>query len=593
MSETAKADNVATMPTKAGFKKLKDCTSLAEAFDTKELKDIMNAAIPKHLNAETMLRAFIQAASKTPLIYKCDLRQSLGAFMSLTYLGLVPGTVLQQSHLIPFARRKKVKGEWVDAGYDLNLIIGYPGYVELAFRSGFIKDIATGVVFPGEVFDYEKGSERFIRHKPNIDLDTSSLTPRGCYAIAQFLNEGEEFEIMSWTEILGIRNRSQSYRTALAAKERAEDKSERLPNTWLEAAWVRDAPEMGRKTVLRRLAKLLPKCPELRAGIGIEDAQEGGHRLDFGTVIDGTATPMDGIPDVPEDEQPDPREPVRQGRDPGAAHTDRRREEPPTAQRQPEPPPPESTPEFEAVLIDQYGDVMNEPYRNPVAFARDLVALWNGVNDNTDWMATITENNEDAIGAARAFPEAARILAVLDEEPPLPGDDGDGEKMPADDPIILAVSVPMKGDKLDWPAYRHEFMRVMATAMITDAWWEAQRQTIEGMPAGQRPLLLEAIEQFLRKNGLFAPDWLIALKPKAKAAKQESQADDDEAWVETQLRDLEAIPLNAQGAAIFDTAVKGAMKTMQRLKVEKPELFAKAKVAFDQKHARLSVYRRG
>jgi recombination protein RecT len=631
-AKTTDAGNVSQLPSKASFKRLAECDTLGEAFQTKELRDLIAGAIPRHMEPDRMLRAFVQAAGKAPLIYKCDMRQAIGAMMSLTYLGLVPGTVLQHAHLIPFAKTK-----WNPAtrtrdpdGYDLQVVIGYQGYVELAMRSGFVKDISAAVVLPPDHLDWERGSKRFLTHKETLN-DTTGMTPRGAWALAKFINDGEEFEIMSWPDILKIRNRSQGYQAALRQKEAAEEKGRRPPPAWTEAPWVAHEREMGKKTVIRRLAKLLPKCPDLHAGIGIEEAQDAGKKLDFGPVIDGTALPEEGIPEKPEPDAPgDPGAtfgvrggaPEDQGGPPGdepppedeggqTKGTTQQKPKPgATRQQKPakpaatkprqEPPrqPAPTQPVFETILLNAYGEV-GETYTDQVAFARAIVALW--LNSPAAEAGQIVEHNADALAEAELVPAAALILKGLNE--PHPGDADENESgaqdstesedpptnesedggEPGGEPMPwAAVAPPQHAGKPAWSVWPTLMRDEMATVDPGDleAWAGVQQAVIAEAPVQQRTIVVRALATQFTAHLQSPPDWLAALDP---------QAANDEKWLADREADLRAMKDDQTGRRAFDTLMRMDMvrTVMGRLHRTAPALFERATKMFADKNAKL------
>jgi recombination protein RecT len=644
MSDQAKTDagNVSQLPSRASFKTLGECRSLAEAFETKDMREKIAQAIPRNMSPDTMLRAFIQAATKAPLIFKCDYRQSIGAFLSLAYLGLEPGTVLQHAHLIPFAFKDRwnPKTRQKEDGYDLTLIIGYPGLVELAHRSGMVTDLQTGVVMLADQFEFQKGTDKYLIHRPNIDVFNAADTPRCAYAVASLIEHGKEFEVMPWGEVMSIRDKSQAFRRAKRAKEEAEEKGRRPPLTWTEAPWVAHVRQMARKTALRRLAGLLPKCPELRAGFGLDDANERGAKLDYGAVIEGTATPMDGIPERDEtppadpgathgvrtntaeddgggppggEEPPPPADeysgetrtttraartkpgPVKAGKPapsakPGASK--------PATTKTPPPPPP-----FETILINAYGEI-GETYTDQVAFARAVIAMW--LAYRPDEAAQLVEHNADALAEAEQLPAAAVLLKGLSE--PHPGDDGGNETGTADsaegeeppenesddsgsgDPSAdggeqmpwAAVIPPESNGKPAWSVWPTLVRDEMATidAGDLDAWAGVQQAVIAEAPVQQRTIVARALAMQFAAHRLPVPDWLAALDP---------QAANDEKWLADREADLKAMKNDAAGRVAFDRLMRMDMvrTVMGRLERTAPTLFERAKKLFADKNAKL------
>lgn len=590
MSETK-----AAVPSKAEFKKLSECRTLGEAFGTNELKELIKATAPSHIEPGTMLRAFTQAAGKSPLIYKCDYRQSLGAFMSLSYLGLVPGTIMQEAHLIPFkgSRRKKDgNGRWIklrDGGYeteeyyDLNVVIGYPGYIKLAYNSGFIKDLQTGLYMPGDEWREVMGTHKELYHVPNRMITHEPLQkPIAGYAVATLDTGGIVYEVMPWGEVLKIRDRSQGYRHALAAYNQAQEKAWRIPATWTEAPWVRDELEMGRKTLIRRISKVLPRSPQLRAAVAIEDAQDIGRNLDYGPVIDGEVNPLsDEIPDRDKSE-PDPV-------DPGAAYTDRRPAQTRTQQ---------TTPAFEAVLIDQYGAIASE-HNDARRFAAALIKL---CEDNPDDNENIIQENADAINLLREMPDIWKlvepVIAPPHSDPWIPPGDEDGNQddgtagEDAGSPLEFGtIDPPMNNGKPSWPVWASMMRGELADLTAPDLipWLNMQRGRIEESQMAQRAAVVKSITERFATLKVEPPSWLgdsIAKNPAAQLTQEEKDA----RWVEDQMAAVGKLPDTAEGKQDFDKLVAMDMFTtvMARLKRDNEPMYTKLNNFLGAKYRALS-----
>ena len=604
MSETKNTALAAPALSKASFKPLAACRSLEEAFQTKELRDAIAASIQTTMTPDAMLRSFIQAAkTQNGLMYKADMRQVLGAMLSLSWLGLPPNTPLQYAHLIPFKSGwnpiLKRKEEYIV----IQVIIGYPGYIELATRSGHVSNIKGGLIYSSDQFSYEEGANKTFAHKPNIDIATEGLTPRAAYAIAYFKDGDYMPDVMSWPDVLAIRNRSQAYQTALRAKEGAERENKRLPSTWTDAPWVRDEHEMGRKTPVRRISKYLPKCPELRAGVAIEDAQDRGAILDFGPVIEGEANPMTGIPEEPEPvnpstafgvrgaapaETPAPAaqaaQPARTAR-PAATPVPAAAEAPvaaPAAQETDAAP----APEFEGYVVSADGEVAGEPFTDPVAWARAFVTMIDEAFPGD--RGAILEFNDATIADARQHAAAAQILAGVDEEPMPAG----AAAEPEPPRVFLPVDPAGSDGKPDWSGWVRQIKTLLPhLAVDTFMPWLAVQQTMIGQaPVAQRMLGIKAIHARCMALGLILPDWVAALvkgapKPAAEppAAATTPAVDHDRKWADDTLR---LIAETTTGSAFDELTRMATTQTiMVRLRREKPGLFAEMEKAFDDRFA--------
>lgn len=215
--------------------------------------------LPKHMSPERLTKVMLSAVLQTPALMKCNQLTLLQSLTKLSELGLEPGAAMGHVYLIPFENRKQNR-------WDVNIIIGYRGYIELARRSGWVDQIETHIVFEDDRFNLVYGLDdvRKLEHIPNWkgkrDADKSLLV----YCIARMKGGAAHVEVMAMDEVRTIRNRSQSWKFK--------------PNT---GPWQDDFLEMARKTVLRRAAKYLPLSTELRDAIELEDA---------GDIVDSVVT---------------------------------------------------------------------------------------------------------------------------------------------------------------------------------------------------------------------------------------------------------------------------------------------------------------
>lgn len=264
--------------------------------------------LPQHLNAERLLKVAQIAVTTTPGLLKCDVASLIGAIGQCAQMGLEPNTVLGHAYLVPFkTKRKDSSGNerWVDS---VQVIIGYKGLIDLARRSGQIVSIAAHEVCTNDEFELVYGLDERLTHKPALD-DRGDIV--GFYAVAKLVGGGHAFEFMSLRQVEAIMLGTQS-------------KGKYGP-------WKDHFIEMGRKSVVRRLAKYLPLSIEFQTAAALDGLAEAGkdQHLDafdgeysiIGPVehIDeetGEITTVEAVEEKPEPEKPEVRPPERPAKKP-------------------------------------------------------------------------------------------------------------------------------------------------------------------------------------------------------------------------------------------------------------------------------------
>jgi recombination protein RecT len=150
------------------------------------------------------------------------------------------------AHLVPFRTKVKVDGK-EEYHYLATPIADYKGLAQLMIASGAVRAIDTHVVREGDDFDYELGLEARLVHRPN-SKSTAPITH--AYCILRMRGGIPMWQVMSAEEIDEIRLRH--------SKQWARNaKGEVIPLQ----GWY------ARKTVLRQVAKLVPKDARLASAL--------------------------------------------------------------------------------------------------------------------------------------------------------------------------------------------------------------------------------------------------------------------------------------------------------------------------------------
>lgn len=229
------------MNTKGGLTKKTNQIQEVQQKDTtlkgliKAMEPEIRKALPSMITPERFTRMVFTALSSTPKLQQCTPQSFLGAMMQAAQLGLEPNTPVGQAYLIPY-------------GNVCQFQLGYKGLLDLAYRSGEIKDIQAHEVHENDEFEYELGLDPKLKHIP-------AMSNRGpvtmYYAVWHTKTGGYGFEVMNKEDVL----------------EFAKRKSKSFKN----GPWQTDFDEMAKKTVLKKALKYAPIATEFVKSIATDE----------------------------------------------------------------------------------------------------------------------------------------------------------------------------------------------------------------------------------------------------------------------------------------------------------------------------------
>lgn len=235
------------------------------------MKPQIEAALPSVLTGERFSRMILSAMSTTPQLAACTPQSFLGAMMQAAQLGVEPNTPLGQAYLIPF-RNKGV--------LECQFQLGYKGLIDLAYRSGAVKDIQAHEVYENDTFEYELGLTPILKHKPAMKNRGEVIA---YYAIYHTKDGGYGFEVMSKEDI----------------QKHAESYSKSYESTY--SPWTNNFDEMAKKTVIKKCLKYAPLKTEFIRQLAADNTiktELAEHMTEVNDVteytdIEVTATPVE------------------------------------------------------------------------------------------------------------------------------------------------------------------------------------------------------------------------------------------------------------------------------------------------------------
>jgi recombination protein RecT len=198
--------------------------------EAEKMGDQIRAALPAHIPVERFQRVLMTAIQSNPKLLMVERRSLWNSAIKCAQDGLLPDG--REAAIVEY--RDRDRGEI--AQY-LPMIAGIRKKVR---NSGEIATWDVHAVYEKDEFDYELGDNPFIRHKPAMG-DRGKIA--AVYSVATLKSGEKSRDVMTIFEVEKIR-----------AISRAKN------GPWANPTFY---PEMAKKTVARRHAKVLPMSTDL------------------------------------------------------------------------------------------------------------------------------------------------------------------------------------------------------------------------------------------------------------------------------------------------------------------------------------------
>jgi recombination protein RecT len=232
-----------------------------------EVRPIVGPALPKHISFDQAVAQVELMVMKNPKqLSICHPVSILWAVVSAAELGLSLAGASAEAHIMPF----KVRGTMVG-----QLVIGYRGYLKLAYQHPRVLAIRSGVVAEHDVFRYDLGANPRLRWQPNLGTRGEVIAAFCVVDLAHPSSQhiGKVINLIS-------RQKIDEHR---AAGQNSDGAS---------SPWVKHFEQMAQKTVLKdTLNRMIPKSVEIAKAIEAEDRFEMGElRPGEGSVTEEPTT---------------------------------------------------------------------------------------------------------------------------------------------------------------------------------------------------------------------------------------------------------------------------------------------------------------
>ena len=223
-------------------------TTTIEKYEKKNLAELLEGSSMTPAQFKQIVINELKRSSKLQEAFVKNPASLFASILHCAEMGLNPSQMVGEFYFIPYKDT-------------ITPILGYKGLITLLMRSSKVKKIWSEVVYEDDDFEYELGLEPKLLHTPNHNAVRNSKNIKCIYACAK-LDDEVIFKVMFKNEIQNIINMSKVPNELFF-----NDKKD--PEQW-----------MAKKTVLKQLAKLMPKDDDrLKKAVSMDDNIEGGGYL--------------------------------------------------------------------------------------------------------------------------------------------------------------------------------------------------------------------------------------------------------------------------------------------------------------------------
>ena len=218
---------------------------------------LQNDAVKKQINqvvggknGTRFISSIVSAVQSTPALQECTSPSIVNAALLGEALNLSPSPQLGQFYMVPFDNKKKGCKE---AQFQL----GYKGYIQLAIRSGYYKELNVLAIKEGELVRYDPLDEEVEVNLIDDDILREEAPTMGYFAMFEYENGFRKTLYWSKKKMLA---HAEKYSFAFykngGAKSLELLEQGKIPekDMWKYSSfWFKDFDGMALKTMLRQL----------------------------------------------------------------------------------------------------------------------------------------------------------------------------------------------------------------------------------------------------------------------------------------------------------------------------------------------------
>lgn len=246
--------------------------------------------------ASKFVSSIVSATTTNVQLQACERNSIISSGLLANALGLSLSPQLGLCYMVPFKNKAQYKDgvKIKDESYTATFVLGYKGYIQLAIRSGYYKNINVISIKEGELIKYDPLTEELEVNLILDERERAKLPTIGYYASFKLMNGFTKSIYWSKEKMLV---HADKYSAAFSAVEFDKLRAGKIPekDLWKYSSfWYKDFDGMAYKTMLRQL---ISKWGIM--SIDMQTAEENEVKAEQGRVqaMGGMVDPTD-IPDT-------------------------------------------------------------------------------------------------------------------------------------------------------------------------------------------------------------------------------------------------------------------------------------------------------
>lgn len=261
------------------------------AISTDAYKKLINNTLNDPERAKRFVASITSAVAVNPDLQECDPGSILAAGFLGESLNLTPSPQLGHYYMVPFNQKIKQPGQNGKDNYvqvkKAQFVLGYKGFIQLALRSGFYKDLDVMEIHEGEYIgrDSENGRPKFRFIEDDDEREEAPVV--GYMAFFEYLNGFRK--VIYWTKKRML-SHADKYSPSFSAEAYKRLQNGEIPqeDMWKYSSfWYKSFDDMAKKTMLRQL---ISKWGVMSSEMEIAYTKDEQEPEEKGLVAEGTVS---------------------------------------------------------------------------------------------------------------------------------------------------------------------------------------------------------------------------------------------------------------------------------------------------------------